>query len=280
MDKRGLAGLDALFADGVDSGCRASPTTPPNREHPMSSASFESSPGELIAVFAHLHGMLLSEEDATTAVHQLARAAHQMIPGAAGAGVSLLDEHGTRVSSASTDKVVETADALQYELGMGPCLSAWATQMPQRIADTTTETRWAAWESAAAEAGIRSVLSTPLVYRSHALGALKVYATAPAAFGEAEERLLGLFADAAATLLGAAQTTDAPVRLSASLKAALATRETVGLAAGVLMAREHLDPESARSLLLEQAHAQGRRVAEVAAEILDRGPEDAQDRGR
>jgi small ligand-binding sensory domain FIST len=118
------------------------------------------------------------------------------------------------------------------------------------------------------------------VYRSHALGALKVYATAPAAFGEAEERLLGLFADAAATLLGAAQTTDAPVRLSASLKAALATRETVGLAAGVLMAREHLDPESARSLLLEQAHAQGRRVAEVAAEILDRGPEDAQDRGR
>jgi GAF domain-containing protein len=246
----------------------------------MSPASAESSPGELSTVFAHLHGMLLSAEDATTAVHQLARAAHQMIPTAAGAGVSLLDEHGTRASTASTDAPVEVADALQYELGQGPCLSAWATQEPQRIEDTTTETRWAAWESAAAEAGIRSVLSIPLVHRGQALGALKVYATTPAAFGEAQERLLGLFADAAATLLGAAQTTDAPVRLSAALKAALATRESVGLAAGVLMAREHLDPEAARSLLLERARAQGRRVVEVAAEVLDRESEDPQDRGR
>ncbi len=280
MDRKGLASRGAFFADGVGSGHRASPTTLPNREHPMSSASFDSSPGELSAVFAHLHGMLLSVDDATTAVHQLARAAHQMIPGAAGAGVSLLDEHGTRVSTASTGEAVEAADALQYELGQGPCLSAWATQEPQRVKDTTTETRWAAWESAAAEAGIRSVLSTPLVYRGHALGALKVYATTPAAFGATEERLLGLFADAAATLLGAAQTTDAPVRLSASLKGALATRETVGLATGVLMARDHLDPEAARSLLLGQARAQGRRVVEVAAEILNRGLEDAQDRGR
>lgn len=71
----------------------------------------ESSPGELTTVFAHLHGMLLSVQDATTAVHQLARAAHQTIPAAAGAGVSLLDEDGRRVSTASTDALVEAADA-------------------------------------------------------------------------------------------------------------------------------------------------------------------------
>jgi len=265
-------------ADGVGSGPPRHPGHPLWKPVPLMSS--DSSPGELTTVFAHLHGMLLSEQDATTAVHQLALAARQVIGSATGAGVSLLDESGTRVSTASTDPAVEAADTAQYELGMGPCLSAWATQEPQRIDDTTTDPRWPAWQAVAAGAGIRSVLSTPLVYRGQALGALKVYAATPAAFGHAEERLLGLFADAAATLLGAAQPAQAPVRLSAALKKALGTREKVGLATGVLMARQHLDPEAARSVLLEEARARGRGVAQVAAEILDREAAPAQDRDR
>lgn len=228
----------------------------------------EPPPGELSTVFARLRGMLLSEQDATTAVHQLARAAHQMLPSAAGAGASLLDEDGTRVTTAATDAVVEAADALQYELRQGPCLSAWATREPQRVDDTAVDPRWARWQAHAAEAGIRSVLSVPLAYRGDGQGALKVYATTPGAFGDAEERLLILLAEAAATLLGAAQPVDAPARLSAALQEALASREVIGLATGVLMAREHLDPERARSRLLEKARTQGRRVTEVAAEVL------------
>ncbi|MFF0905395.1 UNVERIFIED_CONTAM: GAF and ANTAR domain-containing protein [Kocuria sp. CPCC 205316] len=212
--------------------------------------------------------MFLSEKDASTAVDHLARAAHQMIPTAAGAGVSLLDAHGTRVTTAATDTAVQAADAAQYALGQGPCLSAWATGQAQRIQDTAAEDRWPAWLGAAAEAGIRSVLSVPLVHHGASPGAMKVYAATPAAFGDAEEKLLVQLAAAAATLLVAAQTTEAPVRLSTALKKALATRETIGLAAGVLMARQHLDPETARAALLEQAQSQGRRVSEIAAEVL------------
>jgi hypothetical protein len=106
------------------------------------------------------------------------------------------------------------------------------------------------------------------VYKDHSPGAIKVYATTPSAFGQEHEQLLGWFAEAAATLLGAAQAPEAPVRLSAALKATLASRETVGLAAGVLMARDHLDPAAARTALLERARTQGRRVGQVAAEIL------------
>lgn len=230
-----------------------------------------SSPDELTTVFAHLQGMLLSTQDATAAVHQLARAAHRMVPAAAGAGVSLIDETGTRVTAAATDTVVEAADALQYELGQGPCLSAWATREPQHVADTAQDPRWTRWQAAAAASGIRSVLSTPLVHRNRGLGAMKVYATAPGAFTEAEERLLRLLADAAATLMGTAQAADAPVRLSASLKAALQSRETVALAAGVLMSRRGLDAEAAREALLADARARGRSVAESAADVLETG---------
>jgi GAF domain-containing protein len=231
--------------------------------------NLESSPGELVTVFAGLHGMFLSEQDATAAVQQLARAALQMVPAATGAGVSLMSDDGTRLSTAATDESVEAADALQYALGQGPCLSAWATGEHQRIDDTHRDSRWARWQSAAAQAGIRSVLSVPLSYRGHRLGALKVYATTPGSFGDTEERVLQLLADAAATLLGAAQPVEAPMRLSTALQSALQSRETIALASGVLMSREHLDAEAARARLLEWSRSQGRPVVEVAAEVLD-----------
>lgn len=101
--------------------------------------SSEPSPGELTVVFAQLHGMLLSEQDATTAVGQLARAAQQLIPTAVGAGVSLLDEEGTRISTTATDTLVEAADAARYDLGQGPCSSARGTGEPQCIDDTTPD---------------------------------------------------------------------------------------------------------------------------------------------
>lgn len=82
----------------------------------------EKMPGELTTVFAHLSGMLLAEHDAAAAVQQLAHAAHQVIPAAAGAGVSLFDADGTRATTEATDAAVEAADALQYDLGQGPCL--------------------------------------------------------------------------------------------------------------------------------------------------------------
>ncbi|MGQ1838639.1 GAF domain-containing protein [Kocuria turfanensis] len=159
----------------------------------------ESSAPELITVFARIQNMLLSQEHATAAVHQLAQVARDLIPSAAGAGVSLIDAHGTRTSTGATDELVETADALQYEMGEGPCLSAWATATLQRINDTTDEDRWPQWSAAAATSGIRSVLSVPLVFQDRCLGAMKVYATVTHAFTGHEEQQLGLLAAAAAT---------------------------------------------------------------------------------
>jgi hypothetical protein len=56
------------------------------------------------------------------------------------------------------------------------------------------------------------------------------------------------------------------------------SREVIGFAVGVLMAREHLSAEAGRSLLLERARAQGRSVAEVAAEVLEDAQAREQDR--
>ncbi|MFI7582964.1 GAF and ANTAR domain-containing protein [Kocuria sp. M1N1S27] len=228
---------------------------------------------ELATVFARLQNMLLSQERAAVAVHQLAQVARDLIPSAAGAGVSLIDDQGTRTSNGATDRLVETADARQYELGGGPCLSAWAAGVPQRINDTDDDDRWPEWSAVAAVSGIRSVLSVPLEFRDRRLGAMKVYATVAHAFTGHEEQQLGLLAAAAATLLGSAQSTDAPQRLSLELQAGLEDRQAIDRATGMLMEQRATDPDDAHAVLLTASRTQGRPMAEVAHQILERHPD-------
>jgi Stage II sporulation protein E (SpoIIE) len=80
---------------------------------------------ELGAVFARASGLLLSREVVRTALSLITSLAEEAFPGTGGAGITLLDEHGARVTAAATDAVVERADRLQYQLGQGPCLAAW-----------------------------------------------------------------------------------------------------------------------------------------------------------
>ncbi|MEX5258271.1 GAF domain-containing protein [Kocuria arenosa] len=223
---------------------------------------------ELTTVFARIQGMLLSQESATSAVEQLAEVAQDVVDSAIGAGASLIDDQGHTMSTGTTDAVAEAGDTLQYELGEGPCLSAWATESLQRVDDTVTETRWRGWCAGALSLGVRSAMSAPMLYRDHCIGALKVYTTTADGFTAADERRLSLLAAAAATLLGAAQTSEAPHQLSQALRTALTDRATVDVATGIVMERRGLDQHHARVTLLEESRDQGRPLLEIARAVV------------
>ena len=201
---------------------------------------------ELTTVFARIHGMLLSRESATSAVEQLAEVAQDVVDSAIGAGASLIDDQGHTTSTGTTDAVAEAGDTLQYELGEGPCLSAWATEALQRVDDTATETRWRGWCAGALSLGVRSAMSAPMLYKGHCIGALKVYTT----------------------LLGAAQTSEAPHQLSQALRTALTDRQTVDVATGIVMERRGVDQHQARVALLEASRDQGLPLLEIARSVL------------
>ncbi len=224
---------------------------------------------ELTALVARLQGLIISREAAATAVQQLALVARDMVPSAVGAGASLIDSDGTAVSTATTDRVAEIADDLQYELGQGPCLSAWATTSVQRLDDTAADTRWPEWSAAAGDLGIRSVVSAPLVFRGDAIGALKVYSTAAGAFTPDDERRLVLLTTSAATLLGLTQRADGPQRASSSLSDAMSHRQAIDVAVGILMERHGLDEESARQRLLDASREEQVPMVEVALHVRD-----------
>jgi GAF domain-containing protein len=223
---------------------------------------------ELSTTFARIQGLLLSEETVSKAVDLLADAAKESIPGTLGAGVSLMDEQGRRTSWGATDEIVKQADALQYQLGEGPCITAWATTGTVRTNDVTTEDRWSRWSPRAADLGLRSVLSAPLVFRTESVGAIKVYSDKPGAFDARSERLLTLFAGPAATLLANVQSSQAPRRLSQQLKDAIASRDNVAFARGILMEREGLGEDESMARLLEIARSNRVTLRTAAGSVV------------
>jgi GAF domain-containing protein len=228
----------------------------------------ESSLVELSAALTRLQELLLDGPSATVAVSQLAEVARDLIPLAIGAGVTLIDTFGHSVSTAATDPGVEAVDRMQYELGEGPCLSAWDTVAFQRVEDTFTETRWPHWAAAAAASRVRSVLSAPLVYQNQETGAMKVYAAEPEAFTDHEEQLLSLLAVAAATLLGATRDSRTAHQLASELQGAVAGRQAVQQAVGLLMERYDCDAETARARLLAAARRQQLPMPVLSVQVL------------
>lgn len=218
-------------------------------------------------MFARTSGLLLSTETVHTALRLITSAAVEMVPGSLGAGVSLLDAEGRQVTAAATDAVVDRADSLQYELGTGPCLTAWERHESVRLNDIAEDDRWPDWSGAVAEVGMRSALSVPLVAGSRALGAMKVYAALPDVFGEREERLLTMFAAQAAILLANMRSAEDARRISATLKNALRGREVTNLAKGVIMGREGVDERAAFLTLAGAARQHGETVRQTAERI-------------
>jgi transcriptional regulator with GAF, ATPase, and Fis domain len=178
------------------------------------------------------------------------------IPGCDHAGVSVV-HYGKISTPAASDGVALRVDAIQYEVGDGPCLDAIADEGIFQTDDLELESRWPRFSARAHdETAVASILAFRLFARERALGSLNLFSKHKAAFGpEARETGL-LFAVHAAVALQASQRTE-------KLLAALETRDVIGEAKGILMEREHISVKiplsDLESLVSSGARRRGRR---------------------
>ncbi|WP_171027621.1 GAF and ANTAR domain-containing protein [Pseudarthrobacter sp. NamE2] len=222
----------------------------------------------MAALTSRLTGGLLTAKDASEAVQSLAYVLRDSIPESAGAGASIINSRGRSESAGATDMVVLRADELQYELGQGPCLSAWAEQRSIIIQDTTEETRWPAWTAAIKGLPLRSVLSAPLTTRGKPIGALKVYSPVPLAFDDYSVFLIERLATPAAVLLGNVRDREAAQQLSEDLADALANRDMISQAQGILIERMNLSSQEALHVMLTASRGESTPLHEIARAIL------------
>jgi GAF domain-containing protein len=177
-----------------------------------------------------------------------------------------------RVSTyGATHPVAERLDSYQYEAGEGPCLEAVRTGEPFVIRSFETETRWPRYIPRARAEGAVSSLSLPLGTTAGVAGALNLYALTPAqAFSDEDFAIAGRCAAQAAVVLQNAYTYHRTRDLVDELQEAVASRDLIGQAKGILMAHVHCGPDEAFHMLRRESQQRNVKLREVAAEVIDR----------
>jgi len=186
------------------------------------------------------------------------------VPGADYAGITLVLAKRTIKSVAPTEDLVARADKAQEETGEGPCLDAVWEHETFRVDDLEGEKRWPNYRDRALELGIRSSLSFQLFTDGHNLGALNLYSKEPHAFDEEAEQIGLLFAAHAAIALRGEQR-------ETELQAALNSRDTIGMAKGILMERYKVTDDQAFRLLVRLSQREHIKLFDVAAFLVHSG---------
>ena len=156
-------------------------------------------------------------------------AAVELIHGIDHADILLVDQERYD-SLASTDPVANQLDALQQRLQQGPCLQAAMADPLIRCTDLRNEPRFPEFAAEATNLGIYSMLSFQLYTHSGGAGALNLLGRTPRALSPEAEALGAMLATHAALALAAVNTQH-------QFASALASRDHIGQAKGILMER-------------------------------------------
>ncbi len=220
-------------------------------------------PAGLAATLSELARQLQREPDDKQLLKLVSVAAAREIPGADWAGVTVFTG-GQIHTAAASDPIVLEIDRLQYEIGAGPCVEASTEGFTVRSDDLETDGRWAGFPQAAAERGVRAMMSMQLFVQERDLGALNVYAAKPDAFSDDSETIgLLLSAHASVALANALQVKN--------LRVAVDSRDIIGQAKGILMERYKLTSQQAFDLLVGASQTTHRKLREVAIDVTETG---------
>lgn len=215
-----------------------------------------------------LTGLVPSSTEVVDAALRLVTAlADATITNADGVSVTL-ERHGQLMTVAASNDKVLTMDHHQYETGEGPCLDAKEQDRRFYIESLAAETRWPTFVPLALDQGIHSILSSPLKTSDRAQGALNIYSNIKQAFGDREQELAALFAAQASQILTAAGQDVTHEDTNERFASALAARQLIHQAQGVVMARDGLMAEDAIGSLFRSARAANISVLAHATRVI------------
>lgn len=218
---------------------------------------------QVIRDIAALAQTLQPAPDVDTELDELTAGAVKFVPGARYAGITLVSSTHQVQTPSATGPYPTLLDEIQQRHGEGPCLSAAWEQHTILIADMAGETRWPKYcRDVVAESPIESVMSFQLFTTRQSMGALNFYAESPHVF------------DADAVELGLVAATHAAVgwklvRRDEQFRSALASRDIIAQAKGMIMERFSIDATQAFELLKRLSQGTNTPLAAVARRLVE-----------
>jgi GAF domain-containing protein len=219
---------------------------------------------QLAETFAEISGVLLAEPDVQRTLDRMCALLVETVEGCNHAVVTVVRNQHLD-SPAASDDVGPAVDAIQFEVGDGPCVEAIREHQTVVTDDLVTEKRWPRFSRRAVEAtGVRSMLAFRLFVAGDTLGSLNLYSKQPGAFTEESLAVGTIFAAHASTALRAARTKENLARL----REVVETRELIAQARGILMGRRGVSSEAAMELLCRGAERLRIELRELARRVV------------
>ena len=182
---------------------------------------------------------------------------------------ALANNHPRRPAGADAGRTSELpyrAGAIQYETDQGPCLEALTGHDIARADDLATDQQWPRFAArAVTDTGVRSMFGVRLLLDNAQRGALNFYASQPGVFTDLDLDLaLGaIFAsDASLALLNATHQAEAE-----HLQVALDSNRQIGIAIGILTARQRCTPDQAFDQLRAASQHLHRKLRDIAEHV-------------
>jgi GAF domain-containing protein len=219
-------------------------------------------PDDIADLMSRVARTLQAEQDVGTTLQAVVEVSVGTVPGVQYAGVTIIEDRHRLRTEASTGDFPRKMDQLQHDAAEGPCLTSASHHGTVRMNDIDSERRWPEFVRRAREAGLGSALSLQLYVQGDSLGALNLYSTRRGAMNAESEHVASLLAAHAAVALAA-------VRRESELRQALETRDTIGMAKGIVMERYGVDPDAAFRVLVRLSQETNTKLREVARQVVD-----------
>jgi ANTAR domain len=202
--------------------------------------------------------------DSDTVIAELAEHAALEIPEAQYAGVTVT-RNGRQIDTpAATHKWPILLDEVQQRHRQGPCLSAAWEEKTIHVRDLETDERFPLYaRDALTETPIRSVMSFQMWIAGETMGALNVFAETPNVFDENTKAVGLVFAAHSSVAWNAA-------RRDEQFKKALASRDVIGQAKGMLMERYGVHAIQAFDLLRKLSQDSNTPLIQIAADLVEK----------
>ncbi|WP_347684504.1 GAF and ANTAR domain-containing protein [Mycobacterium sp. B14F4] len=203
------------------------------------------------------------DTDSDTVIAELVEHAAVEIPGAQYAGITVTRSAKHIETPAASHMYPVLLDKIQQRHREGPCLTAAWEEKTIHVPDLETENRFPNYRrDALAETPIRSIMAFQLFIAGETMGALNVYAEDPNVF-DADARSIGLIFAAHSSIAWNS------ARRDEQFKRALASRDMIGQAKGMIMERYGVDAVQAFDVLRKLSQDSNVPLIRVATELVE-----------
>lgn len=222
---------------------------------------------ELAERISEVARLLENDDEGDAALPRLADLGVELVPGATAAAVAITAGAQTHTLAVSDARIREL-HRFQFESGEGPVVETLRYNEARHVPDTSVEQRWRTFCCAAAEAGLRSLVSLPLHTAQRPAGAVTLYADRPGTFSGTAHDIALLFAAQGGTAVHNAGIYGACRKMTDNLQAALEGRAIIEQAKGVLHAELAVSPDEAFELLRRFSQNTNQRVRVIADQLV------------